>query len=559
MKSLSHLLAQVLPNDMLSTSVDIRPDLTVSGFALDNRRIKPGMVFVALQGTQQHGLIYAEAAVAAGAVAVLYEPVLNENVNDVGLAPADVAATDAGTPGANGTSCNVPMIAVEGLAAKLGQLASAFYDHPTQAIDVIGVTGTDGKTSVTHFIAEAMQALNRQAAVIGTIGIGRPGDLQSATHTTPDAISTHAHLRALSDSGVKSVAMEVSSHALDQGRVGGVDFSIAVLTNLTRDHLDYHGTVQAYADAKRRLFHWSGLQGVVLNLDDAFGVELANELLTTGAQGATGDVGDVATGDSAIDHVAPHCAVLGYGVGQPADYPAHTIVATDAVFDHSGIRAQITSPWGMGELYASVLGRFNLDNLLATLGVLLLQGHALGDALAALAQVHTVPGRMERISFAPQSQSLLSNDVLKDLLTVVDYAHTPGALTSVLSAVRGHTQRDLTCVFGCGGDRDAGKRPLMAAAAEQAADQIIVTDDNPRTEDASVIFADIRRGFAQPERVCFEHDRARAIRRAIQQAGFGDTVLIAGKGHETVQIVQQESRPFDDREQARLALQECAA
>lgn len=558
MKSLHHLLAQVLPNDLLSTYVDTLPDLTVSGFALDNRRIKPGMVFVALQGTQQHGLAYAEAAIAAGAVAVLYEPVADEDGQ--GLAAINAVAADvdvASVTSADDTKINVPMIAVEGLAVKLGQLAAVFYDHPSQNIDVIGVTGTDGKTSVTHFIAEAMQALDQQAAVIGTIGIGRPCDLQSATHTTPDAISTHAHLHALQASGVDSVAMEVSSHALDQGRVGGVEFSIAVLTNLTRDHLDYHGTVQAYAEAKRKLFHWSGLRAVVLNLDDAFGIGLANDLLTTGAKGAANNIVGVVTDNSGVDRAVPPCVVLGYGVGQPADYPEYTIVAADAVFDHSGIRAQITSPWGEGELYAPVLGRFNLDNLLATLGVLLLKGYALHDALAALTQVHTVPGRMERISLAAQSEA--EDSSFNDLLTVVDYAHTPGALSSVLSAVRLHTQQDLTCVFGCGGDRDAGKRPLMAAAAEQAADQIIVTDDNPRTEDSGLIFADIRRGFTQPERVCFEHDRAQAIRQAIRQAGSGDAVLIAGKGHETVQIIQQEQRPFDDREQARLALRECAA
>lgn len=511
MTLLNHLLVKVWP---ALNKTDL-PELTVSGFALDNRQIKPGMVFVAVQGTQQHGLAYAAAAIEAGAVAVLYEPV--------------------GTEGLSFESAAVPIVALNGLAERLGQLAAAFYEHPSRALDVIGVTGTDGKTSVTHFIAEAMQALNQQAAVIGTIGIGQPGALQSATHTTPDAISTQAHLRALADSGMQSVAMEVSSHALDQGRVGGVTFSIAVLTNLTRDHLDYHGTEQAYADAKRKLFHWPGLQAVVLNLDDAFGVALRNEIIDT------------------VEHLssteAP-CAVLGYGVGQPADYPENTLVASAASFDHDGIRAHITSPWGAGELVAPILGRFNLDNLLATLGVLLLKGHAMDKALAALQQVSTVPGRMERVSIDRQSE---------DLLTVVDYAHTPGALRSVLSAVRLHTRKDLTCVFGCGGDRDAGKRPLMAAAAEQVADLVIVTDDNPRTEDAKVIFADIRAGFEHPEQVRFEHNRAQAIRRAIQQAETGDAVLIAGKGHETVQIVQQEKRPFDDREQARLALQECAA
>ncbi len=531
MRRLRHLLAV-----LQSAPVANVPDIEVSGFALDNRQIKLGMVFVALQGTQQHGLAYADAAVAAGAVAILYQPMAAaETQTDDGAThnmqqQRQSIVEDGSSPQSpvSEAATGVPMIAIEGLATQLGALAAAFYEHPSHAIEVVGVTGTDGKTSVTHFIAAALQALGQQAGVIGTLGIGRPAALQVATHTTPDAISTQSHLRALSDTGFTSVAMEVSSHALDQGRVVGVNFSIAVLTNLSRDHLDYHITEQAYADAKRKLFYWPNLRAVVLNLDDDFGCKLAAEL----AVGASS------------------CEVLGYGVGRPADYPAHTVVASAAVFDHTGIRAHISSPWGAGELHAPVLGRFNLDNLLAALGVLLLQGHTLAAALAALAQVQTVPGRMERVNSAQQAS---------DLLTVVDYAHTPGALGSVLSAVRAHTSRELTCVFGCGGDRDAGKRPLMAQAAEQAADRVIVTDDNPRNEDPQGIFADIRRGFARPEQVWFEHDRAQAIRRAIRKAGVGDTVLIAGKGHETVQIVQQEQRPFDDREQARRALQECVA
>ncbi len=362
--------------------------------------------------------------------------------------------------------------------------------------------------------------------MLGTIGSGKPGALETSTHTTPDAIQVHGRLRELAELGFDSVAMEVSSHALDQQRVNAVRFDVAVLTNLTRDHLDYHGSVAAYAAAKRQLFHRDNLGYAVLNLDDEFGRSLATEL-----QNNT-------------------CQVVGYGVGEAADYPEKTVVASELDFSHQGITAHITSPWGEGELKAGVLGRFNLENLLAALTVLLVRGIGFAAALNAIGQVQTVPGRMERV-YADGQQD--------DVLVVVDYAHTPGALRSVLQALQVHTAKRLICVFGCGGDRDAGKRPLMAAAAEQRADVVIVTDDNPRTESPAQIFADIRNGFEQPERVTFEHDRALAIRNAIHSAQSGDVVLIAGKGHETVQLVAQQTLAFDDREQALMALQECVA
>lgn len=485
---------------------DTLQDLQVSGFALDNRQIQSGMVFIALQGTQQHGLSYALAAEQAGAVAIVYEPV---GADDTVL-----------------QQLTIPAIAVAGLSGLLGGAAGIFYQHPSHELSVVGVTGTDGKTSVTHFIAEAFNALDKRAAVLGTIGIGRPGALETATHTTPDAIQVHRLLRGLVGQGFDTVAMEVSSHALDQQRVNAVAFDVAVLTNLTRDHLDYHGSVEAYAAAKRRLFHWDTLQFAVLNLDDAFGVALAAELKDR------------------------PCQVVGYAIGEPSAYPQDTVVASELNFDHQGISAYIHSPWGQGQLQASVLGRFNLENLLAALTVLLVQGVALSAALTAIGQVSTVPGRMERV---------YTNNQTQDLLVVVDYAHTPGALESVLQALRQHTAQRLICVFGCGGDRDAGKRPLMAGAAERLADVVMVTDDNPRTEGPEQIFADIRAGFKQPQAVLFEHDRALAIRQAVASAQQGDVVLIAGKGHENVQLVARGKIAFDDREQAMMALQECAA
>ncbi|WP_298608712.1 UDP-N-acetylmuramoyl-L-alanyl-D-glutamate--2,6-diaminopimelate ligase [uncultured Thiothrix sp.] len=480
------------------------PELSITGLALDNRQLQMGMAFVALQGTRQHGLAYAQAAVEAGAVVILYEPVSNL------VAPI----------------LPVPVVAVPQLPKVLGLIAQRFYQVTADDLYVIGITGTDGKTSTTHFIAEALAYLNEQAAVLGTLGVGKPGALEKGTHTTPDAIQVQKQFNDLKQQGFKTVAMEVSSHALDQGRVHGVQFDVAVLTNLTRDHLDYHGTVEAYAEAKRKLFYWPALQHAVLNLDDTFGQRLAAELADTAVQ------------------------VWGYGVGDVADYPQQAVIATSAKFDAQGIQATVSTPLGVGELKAPVLGRFNLHNLLAALSTLLAKGISLASALTALQQVETVPGRMQRVQVQGKAEGIL---------VVVDFAHTPTALQQALRAAKAHTSGRLICVFGCGGDRDAGKRPVMAQIAEQEADLVIVTDDNPRTENPETIFANIRAGFAQPVAVHFEHQRATAIRLAIQQAQSGDTVVIAGKGHETVQLLADRSIPFDDRIQASLALQECEA
>lgn len=480
------------------------PDIQVTGLTLDNRHIQPGMAFVAVRGTRQHGLAYAVAAVAAGAVVILYEP----------------------QDGLTQPPLSVELVPVPALREHLGMLADRFYASPSADLFMVGVTGTDGKTSVSHFVAEALNAgTSAQAAVLGTLGIGVPGALQAATHTTPDALSVHRLLHDLRTDGFKRVAMEVSSHALDQGRVNGVRFNVAVLTNLTRDHLDYHGTVEAYAEAKRKLFFWESLQAVVLNRDDAFGQRLAAELQ------------------------AKRLQIIGYGVGEAAAYPENTLAATAARFDHQGIHATVVWQGQQGELYAPVLGRFNLHNLLAALGVLLAQGMAFAEGLARLRHVWVVPGRMERVP----------GNFDTGRLVVVDYAHTPAALESVLRAVRVHTQGKLICVFGCGGDRDRGKRPLMAATAEANADTVIITDDNPRSENPQQIFEDIMQGIHNNAAVTLEHDRATAIRLAIAQANPGDTVLIAGKGHETVQILANGTIPFDDREQAAQALRECGA
>ena len=472
-------------------------DCEITSLTIDSREVGEGSLFVALKGTQQHGLNYASVVSEKGAAAIIWE-------------------SDEKT---QAQSLDIPQIEINNLREALGEIANRFYNSPSQSVNVIGITGTDGKTSVSHFIAQALDS----CAVMGTLGIGLLSDLQTATHTTPDVISTHKNIAAMKSQKIKSVAMEVSSHALDQGRVAGVNFDVAVLTNLTRDHLDYHGTVEAYAEAKAKLFAWPDLKALVLNLDDSFGREIGKKW------------GGVISG-----------SIIGYGVGSVRDYPANSLVAENAVFNSSGMSAQIHYGDQQASLTASVLGRFNLSNLLAALGAMLALGYSLKGAVAELSKVQTVAGRMEKVSDA-------------GVLAVVDYAHTPNALETVLKALREHTQNKLICVFGCGGDRDAGKRPLMAKIAEDNADVVIVTDDNPRTENPETIMQDVVAGFINPAEITIEHDRASAITTALKNAQSGDTVLIAGKGHENVQILATGTVPFSDREQANKVLQELAA
>jgi len=480
--------------------------LTLTGMSLDSRKITEGMLFVALNGTQTHGLKFVQKVVEQGAVAIIWES------NDTMTAP----------------TLNIPLLEIKNLSEKLGAIAHQYFSCPSGDLSMIGITGTDGKTSISHFLA---QAINAQTAnhchVIGTLGIGTPNHLAQATHTTPDVITVHQILQQQKNQYAKVVAMEVSSHALDQGRVNAVQFNTAVLSNLSRDHLDYHHTVAAYAAAKEKLFYWPNLENIVVNIDDAMGLRLAKARANSGVR------------------------VIAYGLNIPKSLPkgVELILAQQAQFDHRGIVANIVTPIGESQLIAPILGRFNLSNLLAVLGVLITQNYSLEQALAQIAQVKTVAGRMQRITAK-------SEKIAEKRLVVVDYAHTPAALEQALLASREHTQQRLICVFGCGGDRDTGKRPLMAQNAERLADRIIVTDDNPRFEDAAKIFNDIKQGFKTLDKVIFEHNRYKAIRLAIGAAQAGDMVLIAGKGHETVQIVKDAANPFDDCQVARTALQE---
>ncbi|MEE9327110.1 MAG: UDP-N-acetylmuramoyl-L-alanyl-D-glutamate--2,6-diaminopimelate ligase [Cocleimonas sp.] len=502
-KSLSAVLAGIIP-------VTTDEDRQITSLVLDSREVTEGALFVALKGTQQHGLVFADVAIQKGAVAIVWE-------SDESVSLSESA---------------IPQIEISNLRDQLGLIANRFYGFPSQSLDMVGITGTDGKTSVSHFIAQALS----DCAVMGTIGIGRLDDLQTASLTTPDVISVHKNLATMKSQGIQHVAMEVSSHALHQGRVEGVEFNVAVLTNLSRDHLDYHGTVEAYAEAKEQLFKWSNLKAMVVNLDDGFGQRIYQQAMQLSKKGGGA--------------ITNNATVIPYGVGRVDDYPQGTLVAEKAYFNNQGVSAQLNFEGRLGELKASVLGRFNLSNLLAALGAMLALGETLEDGLLKINQVQTVAGRMEKIS----------DEVF---LTVIDYAHTPNALEAVLKALGEHLndkqENNLICVFGCGGDRDTGKRPIMAKVAEQYADVVIVTDDNPRSESPQIIMQDIVAGFDKPNVVIVEHDRATAIQIALSQAEQGDAVLIAGKGHENVQILATGTIPFSDRQQANKVLQELAA
>jgi UDP-N-acetylmuramoyl-L-alanyl-D-glutamate--2,6-diaminopimelate ligase len=483
----------MLLSELLPDVPDVPADLAVTGLVQDSRAIRPGDAFVAIAGFGAHGLNFVDVAKQAGVAAILFEP----------PAPVDIPApADA--------------IAVPNLRARLGELGDRFHDHPSQAMTVVGVTGTNGKTSTVQLLTQAWALRGMRNGSIGTLGAGLYGEVVPTGFTTPLVLQLHALLAQLRDAGAQAVAMEVSSHALDQGRVDGVHFDVAVFTNLTRDHLDYHGDMQAYGAAKAKLLAWPGLRTAVVNLDDAYGRELRAALpagthtIGLSSRGAQADV--------RAENVVLDAAGIGFDL----------IVGDE--------RASVQSP---------LLGRFNVDNLLAVAGAL----HALGgnaDAIAStLSRLQPVAGRMNR----------LGGDHAMPLV-VIDYAHTPDALEQALSSLRAHAQGRLVCVFGCGGERDVGKRPQMAAIAEAGADLVIVTDDNPRGEDGDTIVADILKGFSRPDAVLVQRDRAAAIARAIGTASASDIVLIAGKGHEPYQEVAGVRHPFDDTAVARALLQE---
>ena len=468
------------------------PDVLVSGVEMDSRRVVPGDLFLACKGAngRSHGLAHLEQALAQGAAAVAWEPAAGWAEPDIG----------------------VPDVPVEHLAARAGEIAARLHGRPSEHLYCVGITGTDGKTSTAYLLAQALEHLGSRCAYIGTIGVGFLNQLETATHTTPDPVSLQHLLARLREDGARACAMEVSSHALHQDRVAGMHFDVAVLTNITRDHLDYHGTVEHYAAAKRRLFERPERATAVLNRDDMHGARWSQEL-------------------------AASQDVIVYGIDGETPRGRH-VIARNVMLSPQGLAFDIDSAWGSARLQSRLLGRFNVYNLLAVLASLMAKDVALDAAVEALSVVQTVPGRIEGYRGARAKP-----------LVVVDYAHTPDALRQILSAVRAHTPGSLICVFGCGGDRDRGKRPLMGAAAAELADHVVVTDDNPRSETPQAIVADILAGIAAADRVrvAVQHDRAQAIREAVSAAAVGDVVVVAGKGHEDYQLYGSEVRSFSDR------------
>jgi UDP-N-acetylmuramoyl-L-alanyl-D-glutamate--2,6-diaminopimelate ligase len=474
----------------------------------DTRSLAAGDVFLAYAVDGADNRPFIDSAIERGAAAVLYQP-----ENFTGAADPSLA------------------LAVPALNELAGSIASGWYCDPSDTMRVIGVTGTNGKTSCSQWIAAALSGLGTRCAIIGTLGTGMPGHLVHTGFTTPDAPQLQRSLAQLRDAGAQAVAMEVSSHALHQGRVNGTAFEIAVFTNLTRDHLDYHGTFAAYEAAKARLFAWPELRCAVINHDDE-----AGRRLLASTQG--------------------HARTIAYGLGTRTEASDAAAPQADAWLHAANVRATATgtafhlstSDWGDAEVEVQTLGAFNVSNLLGVLGALLAADVPFDAALAELQKLESVNGRMQRLG------GRLQND---EPLIVIDYAHTPDALEKTLEALRPMAAArggELICMFGCGGDRDATKRPLMGAIAEKLADGVVVTSDNPRSEDPQKILDQIAAGMKDASKARRIEDRASAILQAIRGAAREDVIVLAGKGHEATQEIMGKKRAFSDQDHARLAL-----
>jgi UDP-N-acetylmuramoyl-L-alanyl-D-glutamate--2,6-diaminopimelate ligase len=483
--ALRELLGGIAPAEQLQSLGELR----ICDLTLDSREVRPGGAFIALPGTREHGMRHAADAVQRGASVVIYQP------------PADVP------------SLTVPAIAIPALRDALGAIADRFFGSPSASMRIAAVTGTNGKTTTAWLIAAALHQLGITSAYAGTLGVGALDALRPRQHTTPDSITLHRELARLRDERTQSAVMEVSSHALDQARIAGIRIATAAFTNLTRDHLEYHGTLEAYGDAKAKLFRAPDLQCGVINAGDAFGRTLLTRL-------------------------AGELPLIAYSRAQSAF--AHPqvpqLLIEDVMHGEGGLEVMIGGDFGRGLLRSRLIGTFNAENLIASLGVLLSWNVELAGGIDALSRVNAPPGRMQTFTRPGQP------------LAVVDYAHTPDALEKALRAARAHCKGELVCVFGCGGERDPGKRPLMGRIAADLADRIILTDDNPRGESGVEIVHQILSGMPTTAHAEVERDRAKAIRLALEGAGEGDVVLVAGKGHEDYQIVGSERRHFSDAE-----------
>ncbi len=479
------------------------PALPITGITSNSQAVSQGNLFIAQAGLSRHAIDFVVDAVESGAVAVLYDvddPYCQQRV------PLLQKQVD------------VDWIALPGLQQLTGEIASRYYGAPSQRCRLIGITGTDGKTSVTHLLVQALVKLKEPVGSIGTLGYGLANHLTMTNYTTPDAITLQSLLFELVEQGCKTLVMEVSSHALEQYRVSGCDFNIAVLTNLGSDHLDYHGSRQHYAAAKSALFEFSSLNNRVLNLGDQFGRELASKHASEG--------------------------VITYSADQQKEYKAD-VGLLDSQMSSEGLRVSITTPVGPIKVQSSLIGQFNIDNLLACASVLVDLGYSASQIQEAMQGLQPIPGRMQYFPALPHQAAV-----------VIDFAHTEQALAACLASLKDTCQGEIYCVFGCGGDRDQSKRPKMGRVAEQFSQHVFITDDNPRNEAPEAIARDILTGFEQPQKVRVIHDRQMAIETAISQASENDLVVIAGKGHEQIQIMGEQRLPFSDARVVRQVRQE---
>jgi len=482
-----------------SSSTQVAADRSseaVGPLRLDSREIESGDTFIAVLGFQTDGRVYIPMAIERGAKLIFAEE--NKSVEFQQMY-SDIAANK--------------IIWIANLRDQLSAIAANYFNHPADELRNIAITGTNGKTSCSHLIAKTLQKLNFECYLLGTLGVGCCGKLAESINTTADAITLQSILKNAADSGAQFSSMELSSHGLDQNRAAAIQFNTAVFTNLTRDHLDYHGSMENYGVAKRKLFVSKGLKNAVINMDDRFGRKLAKD------EKIIADKWFVST----------TFPTSGSDLNQ-------WIWAEDITLTLKGIHAKVFTPWGTGKLDSTLIGHFNLSNLLVVVA-------ALG---AILKDIHPILEALKTVSAADGRMLTLGNS--DSPIAVVDYAHTPDALEKALGAIRDHSTGIVWCVFGCGGDRDTGKRPLMGRIAERLANRVIVTQDNPRFESEESIKQDIFSGFKLPDKAIYIADREQAIREAIAKAKPGDAVLVAGKGHEDYQIIGKVKHHLDDKE-----------
>jgi len=485
-------LQDLLPKHSLPKEI---ASLVINDLAIDSRKIKPGALFLAYQGTHNHGGDYVAAAIKNGAIAIIIDaeyPNLKKLTDEFSV---------------------TPIIPVNHLIQEISAIAGRFYHQPSHQLDVIGVTGTNGKTSSTHYIAQLVEQLGTRCGIMGTVGQGFCNQLLQTGLTTVDPLTIQHDLAHLLQQGAKVVAMEVTSHGIVQHRVENVQFTLAAFTNLTRDHLDYHGNMESYGAAKAKLFQYPGLRYAVINLDDPFS-------------------------DTLLKVLSADVQVLGYSLAAEKNSKKCPIIwLENIVYLHNGMTATLHTPWGVAPLQVPLLGRFNLSNMLLAIGSVLLSGYSLNAILSAVPKLKGVAGRMQCFGGSNNKPTV-----------IVDYAHTPDGLQQALSSLKEHCKGKLWCIFGCGGDRDRGKRPLMAQAVESNQAQLIITNDNPRTEDPLVIINDILTGVSAAAKPIIEPDRTKAIQIALAQAKPEDIIVVAGKGHEDYQILGTKRVDYSDIE-----------